>query len=146
MKNVFSSRFSPLVQLRELLLTSGENPTGCDSHMTTNNNHAVQQLLLNAISLKICSTRDTLRNLLERTLLALQAERLNVDLEKLLDDSLNYLIEMKIICEKEDTFETTKLGKATVEGERRSFFIWIDVLSGLQAASISVWPIIFTNI
>lgn len=67
-----------------------------------------------------------MRNLLDRTLLALQSERLNVDFDKLLEDSLKYLIEMKIIGEKvendEKLYETTKLGKATVEGKTRRVF------------------------
>ena len=70
-------------------------------------------------------------SLLQKTLLALQAERLNVHLESLLDECLQYLIDMKIVILKEEVqnsddgssahtkrliYETTKLGKATVEG------------------------------
>jgi hypothetical protein len=70
-------------------------------------------------------------NLLQRTLLALQADRLNVNLENLFDECLQYLIDMKIVQIKQDgsnedssstermkkvVYETTKLGKATVEG------------------------------
>ena len=66
-------------------------------------------------------------NLLSKTLLALQADRLNVNLENLLDECLQYLIDMTIVRINEEeqassgrmkklTYETTKLGKATVEG------------------------------
>ncbi len=70
-------------------------------------------------------------NLLQRTLLALQADRLNVNLQNLFDECLQYLIDMKIVQIKQDSsneytsstermkkvvYETTKLGKATVEG------------------------------
>ncbi|CAF4266300.1 unnamed protein product [Rotaria sp. Silwood2] len=118
-------------QLREMLFTVAENSTGCDSHLATNNNHAIKQLLLNAISLKICSTYESLLNLLQKTLLALQADRLNVNLENVLDECLQYLIDTKIVHIKEEgqesndnsngkikkhIYETTKLGKATVEG------------------------------
>ncbi len=77
----------------------------------------------------MCSTYESLMNLLQRTLLALQADRLNVNLENLLDECLQYLIDMKIIQIKHENnndnssaktkklfYETTKLGKATVEG------------------------------
>jgi len=71
-------------------------------------------------------------NLLQKTLLALQADRLNINLENLLDECLQYLIDTKIILIKEEEkrsnndsdeiikiriYETTKLGKATVEGK-----------------------------
>jgi len=71
-------------------------------------------------------------NLLQKSLLALQADRLNIDLENLLDECLQYLIDTKIILVKEEEqrnnddndekikkrfYETTKLGKATVEGK-----------------------------
>lgn len=36
-----------------MLFTIAENSTGCDSHLSTNNNYAIKQLLLNAISLKV---------------------------------------------------------------------------------------------
>jgi hypothetical protein len=36
-----------------MLFTLAENHTGCDSHLSTNNNYAIKQLLLNAISLKV---------------------------------------------------------------------------------------------
>lgn len=36
-----------------MLFTVAENNTGCDSHLSTNNNYAIKQLLLNAISLKV---------------------------------------------------------------------------------------------
>jgi hypothetical protein len=70
--------------------------------------------------------------LLSKTLLALQADRLNIDLENLLDECLQYLLDRKIILAKDNeqesdadgtsqrarcVYETTKLGKATVEGE-----------------------------
>jgi hypothetical protein len=70
-------------------------------------------------------------NLLQKTLLALQADRLNVNLENLLDECLQYLIDTNIILIKEEeqasndshsgqikklVYETTKLGKACVEG------------------------------
>ncbi|CAF1447721.1 unnamed protein product [Rotaria sordida] len=118
-------------QLREMLFTVAENTTGCDSHLSINNNYAIKQLLLNVISLKICSTYESLLNLLQKTLLALQADRLNVNLENLLDECLQYLVDTKIVHAKEDErasnnssngklkrfiYETTKLGKATVEG------------------------------
>lgn len=79
----------------------------------------------------MCSTYESLMNLLSKTLLALQTDRLNVNLEDLLDECLQYLIDMKIIQINEEpqetnqansgrmkklTYETTKLGKATVEG------------------------------
>jgi len=77
----------------------------------------------------MCSTYESLMNLLQRTLLALQADRLNVNLENLLDECLQYLIDMKIVQIKQENnndsssaktkklfYETTKLGKATVEG------------------------------
>ncbi len=79
----------------------------------------------------MCSTYESLMNLLQRTLLALQADRLNVNLENLFDECLQYLIDMKIVQIKQDgsnedssstermkkvVYETTKLGKATVEG------------------------------
>jgi hypothetical protein len=77
----------------------------------------------------MCATYESLMNLLQRTLLALQADRLNVNLENLLDECLQYLIDMKIIQIKQENnnesssaktkklfYETTKLGKATVEG------------------------------
>jgi hypothetical protein len=38
-----------------MLFTVAENNTGCDSHLSTNNNYAIKQLLLNAISLKVNS-------------------------------------------------------------------------------------------
>jgi len=71
-------------------------------------------------------------NLLQKSLLALQADRLNINLENLLDECLQYLIDTKIILIKEEEkrsnndsdeiikiriYETTKLGKATVEGK-----------------------------
>ncbi|CAF0789946.1 unnamed protein product [Adineta ricciae] len=117
--------------LREMLFTAAENNTGCDSHLATNNNYAIKQLLLNVISLKMCTTYESLTSLMRKTLLALQAERLNVNLENLLDECLQYLIDMKIVVLKEEEqasnvtssghakrmiYETTKLGKATVEG------------------------------
>lgn len=40
-------------QLREMLFTVAENNTGCDSQLSINNNYAIKQLLLNAISLKV---------------------------------------------------------------------------------------------
>jgi hypothetical protein len=64
-------------------------------------------------------------NLLQKSLLALQADRLNVNLENLLNECLQYLVDTKIILVKEEIrennikkifYETTKLGKATVEG------------------------------
>ncbi|CAF5173929.1 unnamed protein product, partial [Rotaria magnacalcarata] len=76
-------------------------------------------------------TYESLLNLLQKTLLALQADRLNVHLQSLLDECLQYLIDANIIRVKEveqisdDShaekvkrllYETTKLGKATVEG------------------------------
>lgn len=77
----------------------------------------------------MCSTYESLMNLLQRTLLALQADRLNVNLENLFDECLQYLIDMKIVQIKQGSnedsssgrmknavYETTKLGKATVEG------------------------------
>jgi hypothetical protein len=79
----------------------------------------------------MCSTYESLMNLLQKTLLALQADRLNVNLENLLDECLQYLINTKIVCVKQEeqesnedssekitklVYETTKLGKATVEG------------------------------
>ncbi|CAF2035804.1 unnamed protein product [Rotaria magnacalcarata] len=118
-------------QLREMLFTMADNNTGCDSHLATNNSYAIKQLLLNAISLRICSTYESLLNLLQKTLLALQADRLNVHLQSLLDECLQYLIDANIMRVKEveqisdDShvekvkrllYETTKLGKATVEG------------------------------
>lgn len=67
-----------------------------------------------------------------KTLLALQADRFNINLENLLDECLQYLIDMNIVRIKEEeqgsnndnssgrmkkiVYETTKLGKATVEG------------------------------
>ena len=69
--------------------------------------------------------------LLQKTLLALQADRLNVNLGSLLDECLQYLIDVKIVLVREEAqpddensdaklprlvYETTKLGKATVEG------------------------------
>ncbi|CAF0994046.1 unnamed protein product [Adineta steineri] len=119
--------------LQDMLFTIAENDTGCDSHLSLNNNYAIKQLLLSAISLKMCTTYESLMNLLQKTLLALQADRLNVNLENLLDESLQYLIDTNIILIKEEEqqqqsnesdnekvkrliYETTKLGKATVEG------------------------------
>lgn len=130
-----------------MLFTIAENSTGCDSQLSINNNYAMKQLLLNAISLKVilievscgafyvndqmCATHESLMSLLSKTLLALQADRLNVNLENLLDECLQYLIDMKIVRINEEgqgshegnsgrmkklTYETTKLGKATVEG------------------------------
>ena len=80
----------------------------------------------------MCSTYESLMNLLQKTLLALQADRLNVNLENLLDECLQYLIDTNIILIKEEeeqasndsnsgnikklVYETTKLGKACVEG------------------------------
>ncbi len=79
----------------------------------------------------MCSTYESLMNLLQKTLLALQADRLNINLENLLDECLQYLIDTKIVLIKEEiqgsnddsneqikkfVYETTKLGKATVEG------------------------------
>ncbi len=79
----------------------------------------------------MCSTYESLMKLLQKTLLALQADRLNINLENLLDECLQYLIDIKIILVKEEeqesndnhsgkvkrlVYETTKLGKATVEG------------------------------
>jgi hypothetical protein len=68
----------------------------------------------------MCSTYNSLMNLLQKTLLALQADRLNVNLENLLDECLQYLLDTNIIVlkkgEHESIYETTKLGKATVEG------------------------------
>ncbi len=79
----------------------------------------------------MCCTYESLMNLLQKTLLALQADRLNVNLENLLDECLQYLIDTKIIIIKEEeqesnddssekikklVYETTKLGKASVEG------------------------------
>lgn len=72
----------------------------------------------------MCTTYESLMELLGKTLLALQADRLNVNLENLLDECLQYLIDLKIVrvIEEEEqqtkklTYETTKLGKATVEG------------------------------
>ena len=137
------------IQLRELLFTDKDSTHGCDSHLTANDNHAIKQLLLSVISLKVdkidalslmlnentsfqlCSSYQSLLNLLQKTLLSLQAERLNINLENLLDECLQYLIDMKIIIRKDEKFdsyddseettkqmiyETTKLGKATVEG------------------------------
>ncbi|CAF1235427.1 unnamed protein product [Rotaria sp. Silwood1] len=117
-------------QLREMLFTIDENNTGCDSHLAINNNYAIKQLILNAISLKMCSSYDSLLNLLQKTLLALQADRLDINLENILDECLQYLIDAKIVHIKEQEnndnsnekikkqlfYETTKLGKATVEG------------------------------
>ncbi|CAF4907602.1 unnamed protein product [Rotaria sp. Silwood1] len=117
-------------QLREMLFTIDENNTGCDSHLAINNNYAIKQLILNAISLKMCSSYDSLLNLLQKTLLALQADRLDINLENILDECLQYLIDAKIVhikeqenndnsnekIKKEIFYETTKLGKATVEG------------------------------
>lgn len=79
----------------------------------------------------MCSTYESLTSLLQKTLLALQADRLNVNVQNILDECLQYLIDTKIIRVKEDKqmdtdsssgdskkviYETTKLGKATVEG------------------------------
>ncbi len=73
----------------------------------------------------MCSTYESLMNLLQKSLLALQADRLNVNLENLLNECLQYLVDTKIILVKEEIrennikkifYETTKLGKATVEG------------------------------
>ena len=79
----------------------------------------------------MCLTYESLMNLLGKTLLALQADRLNVNLENLLDECLQYLIDLTIVRVIEEqqgnqdessgrtknfTYETTKLGKATVEG------------------------------
>jgi hypothetical protein len=36
-----------------MLFTVAENNTGCDSHLSLNNNYAIKQLLLTAISLKV---------------------------------------------------------------------------------------------
>ena len=36
-----------------MLFTIAENNTGCDSQLSINNNYAIKQLLLNAISLKV---------------------------------------------------------------------------------------------
>jgi len=36
-----------------MLFTVAENNNGCDSHLSTNNNYALKQILLNAISLKV---------------------------------------------------------------------------------------------
>lgn len=36
-----------------MLFTVAENNTGCDSHLSTNNNYPIKHLLLNAISLKV---------------------------------------------------------------------------------------------
>lgn len=70
-------------------------------------------------------------NLLQKTLLSLQADRLNINLENLLDECLQYLIDTKIVLIKQEElkidedhsgttkrnfYETTKLGKAVVEG------------------------------
>ena len=83
---------------------------------------------------QMCATYQSLLSLLQKTLLALQAERLNVHLESLLDECLQYLIDTKIVVLKEEeqvsddgssgpikrlVYETTKLGKATVEGQER---------------------------
>jgi hypothetical protein len=78
----------------------------------------------------MCPTYESLMKLLRQTLLALQADRLNVNLENLLDECLQYLVDMKIIQIKQRNnddsysertekvyYETTKLGKATVEGK-----------------------------
>ena len=79
----------------------------------------------------MCCTYESLLLLLQKTLLALQADRLNVNLGSLLDECLQYLIDMKIVLMREEEqpsdessdariprliYETTKLGKATVEG------------------------------
>lgn len=90
----------------------------------------------------MCSTYETLVSLLEKTLLALQAERLDVNLEALLDECLQYLIDMKIVAIREEeqesedggsartkrlVYETTKLGKATVEGQASTIDAWISI-------------------
>jgi hypothetical protein len=79
----------------------------------------------------MCCTYESLMRLLQKTLLSLQADRLNVNLGSLLDECLQYLIDMKIVLMREEdlpsdessdakiprmVYETTKLGKATVEG------------------------------
>ena len=78
----------------------------------------------------MCTTYESLMSLFKKTLLALQADRLNVDLQILLDECLQYLVDTKIIHVKEEenhdrvkklVYETTKLGKATVEGDFYSF-------------------------
>lgn len=78
---------------------------------------------------QLCSTRESLLNLISKTLLSLQADRLNIKLEDLLDECLQYLIDTKIVGQIQEEFEsngekltrtiyeTTKLGKATVEGD-----------------------------
>ncbi|UJR13694.1 hypothetical protein I4U23_000706 [Adineta vaga] len=126
------AREKDMKSLRDMIFTVAENNTGCDSHLSINNNYAIKQLLLNVISLKMCTTYESLMNLLQKTLLALQTDRLNLNLENLLDECLQYLIDTKIVQLKQEeqtndesnsnesikqsTYEITKLGKATVEG------------------------------
>jgi len=85
-------------------------------------------------------------NLLQNTLLALQTERLNVNLESLLDECLQYLIDTKIVILKEQeqndetifTYETTKLGKATVEGLKEIFFFSNQSISILGSVDLGL--------
>ncbi|KAL9703505.1 hypothetical protein quinque_007023 [Culex quinquefasciatus] len=78
-----------------------------NSSLHTDNGNYLKNLILSSIGLGLCSTRNDVQKFMAKTLLALQAERLGVDLRQLTDRTLQTLYKENAINAKSDGCKKT---------------------------------------
>ncbi|XP_041370459.1 helicase POLQ-like [Gigantopelta aegis] len=98
----------------------------CHSSLMYEEGKGIRKLLLSAIGLKIVTSTEDVFTLMEKTLMAVQSKTLQVDVTTVTKNSLQQLIDLKLVIQRKQTLsqdgstelclEVTPLGKATFKG------------------------------
>ncbi|KAH0554790.1 helicase POLQ-like isoform X2 [Cotesia glomerata] len=93
-ESILICKQSDIPKVRELLKSKIED---CVSSLSSEENRGINNLILSSVMLSLVKTRIQIHDLVNSSLLKIQASQLNIDIKKITDDAIKNLIKTKAL-------------------------------------------------
>ncbi|CAG5075502.1 Similar to HELQ: Helicase POLQ-like (Homo sapiens) [Cotesia congregata] len=93
-ESILICKQSDIPKVRELLKSKIED---CVSSLSSEENRGINNLILSSVMLSLVKTRTQIHDLVNTSLLKIQASQLNIDIKKITDDAIKNLIKIKAL-------------------------------------------------